>query len=334
MTITSAESAAPVVVNASTYTYAGPDSSADIKVVGECADLSGHLGTSAETLFKYDNTAPTGVSGAPARVPDNHGGSDDLDWYNAPVDVEFTGTDPVPGSGLEDCTTVAFDGPDALSATAPGKCWDIAGNESAEAASSPFNYDNTDPTVDGEVNGGAPVYLHQPVEMTMNDNLSGIDLTRSSCDQADTNSVGAKTLDCTVYDNAGNGPVSGTDSYNVIYKFTGFFRPVAEGWNEENAGRTLPIKWHLADFYDVDQDGVVVSVVVTPVMCEAEGLQPFAAPAEIVDDKQPQKHGRYHYNWKTEKDQTGCAQVLIDLGEGLSDTVYPEYAHYFNVMWK
>jgi hypothetical protein len=69
-------------------------------------------------------------------------------------------------------------------------------------------------------------------------------------------------------------------------------------------------------------------------MCDAEDLQPFAAPANIVEDMQPQKYGSYHYNWSTEKDQTGCAQVFIDLGEDLSDTVYPEYAHFFKVMWK
>jgi hypothetical protein len=336
MTITIAELADPVVVDGTSYHYAGPDSSEDIKVIGECSDLPGNVGISEETLFKYDNTAPIDVTGAPVRVPDNHGGSDDLDWYNDGVDVEFTGTDPVPGSGLDDCTTVTYAGPDGLNVTVPGKCWDFAGNASAEVASSAFNYDNTDPTVDFELYSGKPVYLHQPVETIMNasDNLSGIDLTRSSCEQADASTIGAKTLDCILHDNAGNGPVDGTAAYNVIYKFNGFFRPAGEGWNEVNAGRTLSIKWHLADYYDVDQDGAAVSFVVTPVICDVEGLEPFEAPAGIVEDMQPQKHGSYHFNWKTEKDQTGCAQVLIDLGEGLSDTVYPEYAHSFNVMWK
>ncbi|HLO32762.1 MAG TPA: PxKF domain-containing protein [Anaerolineales bacterium] len=96
-------------------------------------------GTSSESVtIKRDATAPTGVSGAPNRVPDSG------TWYNHAVGVVFTGSDAP--SGIASCTTTNYSGPDGSGVTVNGSCTDNAGNASASVASSTFNYDGTAPT--------------------------------------------------------------------------------------------------------------------------------------------------------------------------------------------
>jgi hypothetical protein len=88
--------------------------------------------------IKRDATAPTEVSGAPNRTPDHNG------WYNHAVDVVFTGSDAT--SDIDSCSTVTYSGPDGTGRTVNGSCTDNAGNTSAPAASSAFDYDATAPT--------------------------------------------------------------------------------------------------------------------------------------------------------------------------------------------
>ena len=70
-----------------------------------------------------------------------------------------------------------------------------------------------------------PVLLNGTATVTSGaaDALSG--LASQSCGALVTNSVGAKSVTCTATDNAGNSN-SATVTYNVIYKFSGFFQPV------------------------------------------------------------------------------------------------------------
>jgi hypothetical protein len=58
-------------------TYSGPDSST-ASVTRSCTDIAGNT-ASDSVSFKYDNTAPTGVATALARVADHNG------WYNHAV---------------------------------------------------------------------------------------------------------------------------------------------------------------------------------------------------------------------------------------------------------
>src|SRR5918997_552949 len=69
----------------SSGTYSGPDG-AGLTINGTCTDKAGNESALASTAaFDYDATAPTNVSGAPARNPDHNG------WYNRPVGITFTG---------------------------------------------------------------------------------------------------------------------------------------------------------------------------------------------------------------------------------------------------
>jgi hypothetical protein len=301
--------------------YAGPDTQ-NVTIVGKCQNASGSWGESDPIEFKYDATAPADVTGAPL-LPADHNG-----WYNAPLDIQFGGTDAT--SGIDTCSLVHYAGPDGIDVSVTGFCEDMAGNTSAPVSSAAFDYDNTDPQLTANLAADGPIYLRQPVEVTWvaSDNLSGVDGDVSACPQPDTSQVGPLSLTCEVWDLAGNGPAAAPVGYSVIYRFEGFFHPVRDGWNEENAGRTLPIKWRLADYYDVGVDGAAVSMAVTPVSCTAEALTPYAGSTDIVKGLQPQQQGNYHYNWQTDKDETGCVQVVIDLQEG------PGNEHVINIMWK
>jgi hypothetical protein len=102
------------------------------------ASSAGGSAAPVNVTIKRDATAPSGVSGAPDRAPDNG------TWYNQAVDVDFTGTDA--RSGIASCTTTTYSGPDGSGVSVNGSCTDNAGNTSASVASSSFNYDGSGPT--------------------------------------------------------------------------------------------------------------------------------------------------------------------------------------------
>src|SRR5260370_14064794 len=83
-------------------------------------------------LFKYDNTAPTGVATALNRVADHNG------WYNAPVGWTTTGADAT--SGIDLCSSGTYSGPDGTGLLVSGRCTDKAGNTSALAHYALLNY--------------------------------------------------------------------------------------------------------------------------------------------------------------------------------------------------
>jgi uncharacterized repeat protein (TIGR01451 family) len=105
---------------------------ADLSATGICEDLAGNTAEATQTGINIDRTPPTDVSGAPNRPPDANG------KYTEPVDIVFTGVDAL--SGIGTCTTVTYDGPDAEEVSVNGSCTDLAGNTSAEVASSTFTY--------------------------------------------------------------------------------------------------------------------------------------------------------------------------------------------------
>ena len=84
--------------------------------------------------IKIDRTAPT-VRGAPSRPPDANG------WYNHPLSVSFSGSDPT--SGVASCSSASYGGPDNPAASIPGACTDSAGNTGRTAV--PLKYDATPP---------------------------------------------------------------------------------------------------------------------------------------------------------------------------------------------
>jgi hypothetical protein len=55
------------------------------------------------------------------------------DTTDAGVTFTFEGEDPLPGSGMDTCVTVTYEGPDNADAVITSSCFDIAGNETVSA---------------------------------------------------------------------------------------------------------------------------------------------------------------------------------------------------------
>lgn len=110
------------------------------------ADTPGELATcwaksdggdvSQRVTIRIDKTPPA-VAPVPSRPPDAG------DWYNRPLAVGFSGSDPV--SGIASCSSANYAGPDNGSALVGGSCVDIAGNTTV--ASFTFKYDATPPAL-------------------------------------------------------------------------------------------------------------------------------------------------------------------------------------------
>jgi hypothetical protein len=88
-------------------------------------------------IVRIDKTAPAPSGAAPDRPPDANG------WFNRALTVSFSGTDGM--SGIQACSSVAYNGPDSPTASVSGTCRDRAGNVGNGTFS--FKYDATAPTL-------------------------------------------------------------------------------------------------------------------------------------------------------------------------------------------
>jgi hypothetical protein len=103
-----------------------------------CKVSDGVTEQEAKVTIRIDKTPPPTPVPVPARPPDAG------NWYDRPVTIAWTGSDPM--SGIAACTSLAYAGPDDATATPGGTCRDVAGNTSAPA---PFalSYDATAPQI-------------------------------------------------------------------------------------------------------------------------------------------------------------------------------------------
>jgi len=101
-----------------------------------CTATDGTSTTSVTHVFKIDKTPPA-VTAAPSRPADVNG------WYNHTLTVNFNGADAT--SGVANCSSSSYSGPDTASASVPGSCTDNAGN--VGKATFAFKIDTTPPTV-------------------------------------------------------------------------------------------------------------------------------------------------------------------------------------------
>jgi hypothetical protein len=122
------------IASCTATTYGGPDSTA-ANVQGTCTDKAGNVSAPFGYGLKYDETAPTVTAARTDRPPD-HGA-----WFTAPVRLAVDATDAT--SGLAECPTVTYGGPDSAAVSVTGTCRDHAGN----AASRTFalSFDATPP---------------------------------------------------------------------------------------------------------------------------------------------------------------------------------------------
>jgi hypothetical protein len=128
-------------------------------------------GGSQDRVVRLDGTPPLVTDAAADRAPDGNG------WYRAPVEVEFQGDDVT--SGIADCTSPTYSGPEGASARVIGTCTDNAGNRSAPFGF-PLRYDTTGPDITGARPGRKPDHgrwYTRPVlwQFRAADTLSGLD---------------------------------------------------------------------------------------------------------------------------------------------------------------
>jgi hypothetical protein len=177
-------------------TYGGPDSAA-ASLAGTCVDKAGNQSDPFPYGLKYDETAPLVTAGSPERSPDANG------WYNHPVGFNIQGSDAT--SGIADCPSVTYGGPDTAAGSVTGQCRDRAGNVSSRAFA--LKYDQTAPQVSGANPERAPNeagWFNQPVsfEFFGTDQTSGVDLCSTKIYSGPDSATGSLSGTCT--DKAGN----------------------------------------------------------------------------------------------------------------------------------
>jgi hypothetical protein len=124
------------IASCTNTTYGGPDSGA-ASLAGTCTDVAGNPSAPFPYGLKYDATLPV-VTGATSERPANPGG-----WFNSPVRFDILGTDET--SGIADCPSVVYGGPDSPTASFSAGCSDRAGNSSSRMFG--LKYDTTPPAV-------------------------------------------------------------------------------------------------------------------------------------------------------------------------------------------
>ena len=117
-------------------TYGGPDSAA-ASVTGTCTDNAGNASSGFPYGLNYHATAPLITGATPERAP-NGGG-----WFNRPVRFDIQAADAV--SGVADCPSLTYGGPDSPTASFAASCRDFAGNSSSRSFA--LKYDATPPAV-------------------------------------------------------------------------------------------------------------------------------------------------------------------------------------------
>jgi len=280
---------------------------------GPVADVAGNVAPSVDSRgFDVDKTAPTNVSGTPDRAANANG------WYKSAVTVSFDGQDAL--SGIANCPSATYNGPDDGAASVGGSCTDLAGNSAN--GSFGLKYDATAPTLAPSVSPN-PVLLNGSATATAGaqDNLSGV--ASQGCDPVNTSSVGAKSVSCSATDDAGN-QNNARASYNVNYNFAGYRQPVDNNnvLNTAKAGSAIPMKFSL-----FGNQGLNIIAAgypkVTAVACAT------GTTSDAIEELATTNSGltydatadQYNYVWKTQSTYAGkCFKFDMVLTDGTSHT--------------
>ena len=198
---------------------------------------------------------------------------------------------------------------------------DTAGNSASCEQTVTVN-DNGPPVV--TLNGADPIYVEQgsgylEPGATATDSCEGT-LPVSISGSVNTSVIGTYVLTYSATDSSGNTGTA-TRTVYVIYKFTGFFSPVANlpTLNVVKGGQSIPVKFSLNG-----NQGLNILAAGYP----ASGVVPCgsSADANIIDEavsaggsgfQYDPSTGQYTYAWKTEKSWAGtCRQLVVGLNDG------------------
>jgi hypothetical protein len=282
---------------------------------GTAIDEAGNTGHATSPDIDVDLTAPDRVSGAANRLPDNNG------WYNHAVDFTFTGQDAT--SGIANCSTPTYSGPDGTGLTVSGRCSDRAGLSSGSVSSEAFNYDATAPvaSVTGVESGAIYTLGNVPTaDCSTSDNLSGV-ATPASLTLVG-GPVGSMTASCVgAVDNAGNEQELSTVTYSVVYDWRGFFSPVNNlpTLNAAKAGSAIPTKFSLGgnQGMSIMADGYPKSAVIPcDSTAQVDGIEQTVTAGGSSLSYDPTLD-QYNYVWKTDRAWAGsCRQLVVKLVDG------------------
>jgi hypothetical protein len=168
----------------------------------------------------------------------------------------------------------------------------------------------------------ASFVLNQPgatVTAIVSDGGSGPAQTPASV-SANTSLPGLRTVAVTGADNAGNATTV-TCGYNVGYVFTGFLQPVDNlpTVNMSNAGRTIPLKWRITDYFGVGVSDPASFVSVTSGSTTSSASDPLDTVETYSGNSglQYQGNGSWQFNWRTPKSYGGqCRVMQLNLADG------------------
>jgi hypothetical protein len=160
---------------------------------------------------------------------------------------------------------------------------------------------------------------------TATDDGSGVDGAVSGQIALDTSQVGTRiaTLPAgSARDRVGNGSAEVSCTYWVIYRWSGFFRPVDNPnvWNVVKAGSAVPVKFSLAGFQGMDILSGTPKVIGVP--CTNGTSDPIDESASTAGNSSLQYDpvtDQYIYVWKTDRNWAGkCAKLVVTLKDGTS----------------
>jgi CSLREA domain-containing protein len=160
--------------------------------------------------------------------------------------------------------------------------------------------------------------------------VHGSGVASNSIQTVPANAVGTYPVTFTAADNLGNTRTK-LCSYEVIYKFSGFYLPVDMSIvNPRNAGAAVPTKWKITDFNLVGQTSPTTfkeitaskTIPATSTACSASNPD-FSVASEDVrggSALQNQGGGAWQYNWSPKTAKGTCTTMTVRLRQsGLSN---------------
>lgn len=242
-------------------------------------------------------------------------------WNNTSVTLTWSCSDPV--SGVITNTVSKTISTEGRNQSASGTCTDNAGLTSTDTRGG-INIDKTAPAITITTPTATNYTLNQVVSASYNcaDSASGVASCVGSVPNGspiNMSSVGTKSFTVTATDVAANISNPKVVNYNIGYHFGGFLPPVeADGSGIYKLGRTLPIKFKLADTNGNLVSTAVAHLVVTNVQNGIVGTNPVDLATSTKDTGNFFRYAdsQYIYNFDTSQLTTGTWQLQAVLDDG------------------
>jgi hypothetical protein len=311
---------------------AANDASFTLTASAESADADTPTVVSREVLDVAGNSTTRSVS---AKIdltdPSVNCGSADGAWHAGDVSIACTASDGL--SDLADSndasfnlsTSVANETETNNASTNSRNVLDNATNSTQAGPISGIKVDKKAPTF-GACTGGPFTQGtgSQPVSITATDGGSEVNTAASTLSgQVDTNTIGAKTFTFEAKDNVGNTRTTSC-SYDVDYKWDGFFQPVDNKDNSGNyilnkakAGSVVPVKFSLGSDQGLNVlfSGFPQTASIPCTASSSDALEEYGT-GNVSSFKYDPVANQYIYNWKTDPKWAGtCRQLVVKLAD-------------------